>query len=114
MLHTRIAAGLLRFPLRLTFLPGHAGDVAGARDQFAALLPVRKKVLGAKDPDTLTTQRELARWTGEAGNAAAAQEQLTTLLPIVKKVLGAKHPDTLTTQRQRDYWTSKTSRRDVD
>ena len=45
---------------------GEAGDAAGARDQFAALLPVRERVLGAEHPDTLTTRGNLARWTGEA------------------------------------------------
>ena len=46
---------------------GEAGDAAGARDQFAALLPVRERVLGPEHPDTLTARHELARWTGEAG-----------------------------------------------
>jgi len=45
---------------------GEAGDAAGARDQFAALLPVVERVLGPEHPDTLTTRNSLARWTGEA------------------------------------------------
>ena len=49
---------------------GQAGDAAGARDQFAALLPVRERVLGAEHPDTLTTRANLAYWTGQAGDAA--------------------------------------------
>lgn len=44
---------------------GDAGDAAGARDQFAALLPVRKRVPGAEHPVTLT-RGNLARWTGKA------------------------------------------------
>src|ERR1035438_2669621 len=33
---------------------GDAGDAAGARDQYAALVPVRERVSGAEHPDTLT------------------------------------------------------------
>ena len=47
---------------------GEAGDAAGARDQFAALLPVRERVLGAEHPDTLTARANLAYWTRLAQN----------------------------------------------
>jgi hypothetical protein len=43
---------------------GEAGDAAGARDQFAALLPIEERVLGPEHPDTLTTRAGLARWIG--------------------------------------------------
>jgi len=43
-----------------------AGDAAGARDQFAALLPVRERVLGSERPDTLTARHNLAYWTRQA------------------------------------------------
>jgi len=36
---------------------GQAGDAAGARDQYAALLPIQERALGPEHPDTLT-----ARW----------------------------------------------------
>ena len=45
---------------------GEAGDAAAARDQFAALLPVRERVLGPDHPDTLTARRNLAHWTRQA------------------------------------------------
>ena len=45
---------------------GEAGDAAGARDQFAALLPVRERVLGAEHPDTLTDRTDLAYWIRQA------------------------------------------------
>jgi hypothetical protein len=48
---------------------GNTGDAAGARDQYAALLPVRERVSGAEHPDTLTARDNLAYWTGEAGDA---------------------------------------------
>ena len=35
---------------------GEAGDPAAARDQFAALLPVRERVLGPEHPDTLAAR----------------------------------------------------------
>jgi hypothetical protein len=47
-----------------------AGDAAGARDQFAVLLPIGERVLGPDHPDTLGTRRNLAYWTGQAGDAA--------------------------------------------
>ena len=75
---------------------GEAGDAAGARDQLAALLPIRERVLGPEHPDTLTTRHELARWTGQAGDAAGARDQFAALLPISERVLGPEHPDTLT------------------
>ena len=77
---------------------GEAGDAAGARDQFAALLPIRERVLGPEHPETLTTRHNLAHWTGEAGDAAGARDQFAALLPIRERVLGPEHPRTLTTR----------------
>jgi hypothetical protein len=41
-------------------------DPAAARDQYAALVPLRERVLGPEHPDTLTTRDHLAhprlRW----------------------------------------------------
>ena len=36
------------------------------RDQLAALLPVRERVLGAEHPDTLTDCTDLAYWIRQA------------------------------------------------
>ncbi|WP_157519317.1 hypothetical protein [Herbidospora mongoliensis] len=38
--------------------PGHAGDAARARDQYAAQLPIRERVLGAGHPGTLTARAQ--------------------------------------------------------
>ena len=73
----------------LALWTGMAGDAAGARDQFAALLRIYERVSGAEHPDTLPTGHELARWTGEAGDAAGARDQFAALLPISERVLGA-------------------------
>ncbi|WP_197038649.1 NB-ARC domain-containing protein [Herbidospora cretacea] len=53
----------------LAYYTGMAGDVVAARDQFAALLPIRERVSGAEHPSTLTARANLAFWSGEAGDA---------------------------------------------
>ena len=86
---------------------GRAGDAAGARDQFAALLPVRERVSGPEHPDTLTDRANLAYWTGRAGDAAGARDRYAALLPIVERVLGAEHPFTLTGRGNLARWTGE-------
>jgi hypothetical protein len=66
----------------LAYWTGEIGDAAAARDQFAALLPIRERVSGPDHPEALTARANLARWTGRAGNAAAARNQFAALLPI--------------------------------
>jgi hypothetical protein len=39
---------------------GEAGDAAGTRDQYAALLPVSERILGPEHPDTLADRANLA------------------------------------------------------
>ena len=85
----------LRARANLAHWTGQAGDAAGARDQYAALLPIAERVLGAEHPDTLTARASLARWAGQAGDAAGARDQYAALLPIAERVLGAEHPYTL-------------------
>ena len=86
---------------------GEAGDAAGARDQYAALLPIHERVLGPEHPDTLTARGNLACWTGEAGDAAGARDQYAALLPIDERVLGPEHPDTLTARANLARWTGE-------
>ena len=86
---------------------GEAGDAAGARDQCAALLPIRERVQGPEHPDTLTTRNQLARRTGEAGDAAGARDQFAALLPIRERVQGPEHPDTLAARNQLARWTGE-------
>ena len=50
---------------------GEAGDAAGARDQYAALLPVRERLQGPQHPDTLSEHANLAYWTAKAGAVAS-------------------------------------------
>jgi serine/threonine protein kinase len=86
---------------------GRQGDPAGARDQLAALLPVRERVSGAEDPETLTVRAGLALWTGRAGDPAAARDQLAALLPARERVSGAEHPHALTVRHNLAFWTGQ-------
>ena len=61
---------------------GEAGDAAGARDEYAELLPIAERVLGPEHPATLTTRTNLARWTGEAADAAAARDHYAALVDM--------------------------------
>jgi len=70
----------------------------------AALLPVRERVLGPEDPDTLTARANLASWTGQAGDAAAARDQYAALLPAMERV---SSPDTLTARANLVGWTGE-------
>jgi Tetratricopeptide repeat len=83
---------------------GRAGDAAGARDQYAALLPVRTRVSGPEHPETLTTRANLAFWTGRAGDAAGARGQYADMLPAYERVFGPEHPATLATRAKLAYW----------
>ena len=57
-------------PPHLARWTGEAGDAARGPDQFAALLPVRERVLGPEHPDTLATRANLAYWSGKTEEAA--------------------------------------------
>ena len=83
---------------------GVAGDAAGARDQFAALLPIRERVLGPEHPDTLLARNDVARWAGEAGDAAGARDQFAALLPVCERVLGPEHSQTLAARTSFARW----------
>jgi hypothetical protein len=85
---------------------GEAGDAAGARAQFAALLPVIERILGPEHPIALSARGNLARWTGSAGDAAGARAQFAGLLPVIERILGTGHPYTLTTRHNLAYWTA--------
>ncbi|WP_179282462.1 tetratricopeptide repeat protein, partial [Streptosporangium subroseum] len=54
----------LRARANLAYWSGEAGDAAGARDQYAALVPVRERVSGSEHPDTLRARANLAYWSG--------------------------------------------------
>ncbi|WP_246238435.1 hypothetical protein [Acrocarpospora corrugata] len=41
--------------------------MVAARDQYAVLLPIRERVLGAEHPHTLNARGNLAYWAGGDG-----------------------------------------------
>ncbi|MFD0476379.1 tetratricopeptide repeat protein [Nonomuraea thailandensis] len=84
---------------------GLTWDTATAREQFAALLPIRERVLGVEHPDTLITRSYLANHTGLAGDAAAAREQCAALLAIYTRLHGVDHPLTLDARHDMAHWT---------
>jgi hypothetical protein len=43
-------------------------DSPGARDQFAALLPIRGQILGPDHPDSMTTSKNFAYWAEQAAD----------------------------------------------
>jgi hypothetical protein len=45
---------------------GQAGNPVVARDLYAALIPVVKRVSGTEHPDTLAARNGLAYWTSRA------------------------------------------------
>jgi Domain of unknown function (DUF4062) len=51
---------------------GRVKDAAGARDRFAALLPVVERVFGREDAYTLIARASLAAWTQRAGMGSVA------------------------------------------
>jgi hypothetical protein len=89
----------------LAYWTGMAGDVVGARDQFAALLPIYDRVRGPEHPHTLNIRGNLALWAGMAGDAVWARDQCAILLPIYDRVLGPEHPHTLTARHNVARWT---------
>jgi hypothetical protein len=91
----------------LAYWTGEAGDAAGARDQFALLLPIQERVMGSENPRTLADRGGLAIWTGAAGDAAGARDQFAVLLPIQEQVMGSEHPDTVTTRHNLARWTGE-------
>nr|SBO97584.1 putative ATP /GTP-binding protein [Nonomuraea gerenzanensis] len=99
--------GVLAARHDLAHYQGRAGDARAARDEFAALLPVRERVHGPEHPLALATRHALTLWTGQAGDPAAARDGAAALLPIRERVLGAEHPDTLITRHDLAYWTGQ-------
>ena len=100
-------SAILTAQANLAALTGLAGDAVGARDQYAALLPIRERVSGPEHPDTLTDRANLASMTGLAGDAVGARDQYAALLPVRERVLGAKHPDTLIARNNLADWTGQ-------
>ena len=90
--------------LRIGRSLGEAGQVAAARDQFAALSEDCATRLGPDHSDTLAARDNLAQWRGEAGDAAGDAAAYEAVLADRVRVLGADHPDTLATRHNLARW----------
>jgi hypothetical protein len=88
-------------------LAGKAGDVAGARDRFAALLPELEQVLGPDHPSTVTARVRLAYWTASAGDAASARDQDAAMQPVYERIFGPEHPNTIDLRNHLARWTGE-------
>lgn len=113
-LHTHVHALLDHLPTEhhtslitrhnLAFWTAQAGDAVRARDLFAEVVSIERRVLGEEHPDTLTARHNLAFWTGQAGDAVGARDLFTDLLPIYERVLGAEYPETLVVRHNQAFW----------
>jgi hypothetical protein len=68
----------------------------GARAIEEEVLAIRRRVLGAEHPDTLTSMSNLAHTLWTQGDYAGVRAIHEEVLAIRRRVLGAEHPDTLT------------------
>jgi Tetratricopeptide repeat len=59
-------------------------------------MSLRKKLLGAEHPDTLTSMANIAVTYRNQGKWIEAEQLQVQVMNIRKKLLGAEHPDTLT------------------
>jgi len=66
-----------------------------AQSQMERALSLRQRVLGADDPDTLTSMQELGELYIASAKYAQAQALLTPLLVSRRRTLGQDHQDTL-------------------
>jgi tetratricopeptide (TPR) repeat protein len=63
---------------------------------FDEMIDTRKRVLGPKHPDTLTSMANLASTYQNQGRWKEAEELFVQIIEMRKRVLGPEHPDTLT------------------
>ncbi|PXX60858.1 tetratricopeptide repeat protein [Nocardia tenerifensis] len=99
---------LLRVRADLGFYVGQTGDIAGARDHYAAFLPELERLLGQEDPDVLRSREQYARWIGLTGDPEGARRSLAELVPLFLRTVGPDHNDTLWAMSALAYWTGET------
>ena len=90
----------------LAYWTGRAGAPATARDQFAALLPVRERMYGPDHPDTLAAREELAYWTGMRRGPGRRPGPVRRAAAVYERVLGPEHAETLAVWYQLAHWTA--------
>ena len=80
------------------FVMEEMGDWNNAEQLTKQILSMRKKLLGANHPDTLTSMGSLARTYYHQGKLNEAEKLEVQILQMRKKLLGAEHPDVLTSK----------------
>ncbi|MFD3683569.1 protein kinase [Nocardiopsis sp. NPDC058631] len=80
-----------------------AGEPGTALRAHRALLLEQLRVLGPHHHGTLSTRREIARWTEARGDVEDAQHGYEALLVETERVLGPEHVETLRTRRHTAY-----------
>ena len=83
----------IRFTIGQTYVD--LGLYPEARKQLEQALDLRRKVLGAENPQTLRTAVKLGQLTDLLGKYAEAEALLSQTLKVERRVLGPEHPDTL-------------------
>jgi tetratricopeptide (TPR) repeat protein len=71
---------------------------AEAEQMFHQLLGDQQRILGDEHPDTMVSQRVLARLTGLQGRYQQAERMYRRLLADRQRLLGDEHPETLATR----------------
>jgi BioD-like phosphotransacetylase family protein len=71
------------------------------------VLAVKKRVLGAEHPHTLTIAGNLASSLSSKGKYDEAEKMEREVLAVKQRVLGADHPDTLSTAGNLAYYLSR-------
>ncbi|KAF2194001.1 HET-domain-containing protein, partial [Zopfia rhizophila CBS 207.26] len=72
------------------------GRYSEAEKTFSQVVGIRKRVLGAEHPDTLTSIGRVAWTLSNQGRWKEAEELEVQVMETRKRVLGSEHPDTLT------------------
>ena len=85
---------------------GKAGDAAGARDQLAALLPSRERVLGSEHPENLDHPCLPRRFPRACRGCGRGPRPARGAAAIEERVLGPEHPTTLTDRHGLVGWTA--------
>ena len=72
------------------------GDLSNAEQLQVKVMEMRKKLLGAEHPDTITSIANIASTYWKQGRWNEAEKLEVEVMEMRKKLLGVEHPDTLT------------------
>ncbi|MCG8914956.1 tetratricopeptide repeat protein [Actinokineospora sp. PR83] len=76
----------------------------GAIGELQQILAEQERVLGAGDPDALSTRHDIIHLQAEAGETDTAITSGEELLARLTDLLGREHPDTLTLRHNIAHW----------